>query len=497
MKTVVTAKQARDFDNHVINELGVPGILLMEDAAHAVTDAVLQQSGNVFILCGTGNNGGDGLAVLRQLVMHKRNAIAVIIGDADRLRGDAHINYDAAMAQNCSVFSASDTSELDAIAGEYGCDIIIDALFGTGLDRDVEGAYADVIGWANTKPAYRIAIDLPSGINADNGMVMGCAFMADETVTFQSIKRGHLLFPGRGFCGRVSVSPVACGDIDTDEFVTELSDLREIFYYRFPDSYKGTYGKVLIIGGAPEYAGAAVLTALAAQRIGAGLVKVICSGQTKAALLSAAPEVMACAVEGFNTDIPNLTDHIKWADVIAVGMGAGKDAGLPALMEMLLSSKKSIVIDADGLNCIANNPYLLDKLHEKCVLTPHIGEFSRMTGLSFEKINSDPAKCAREFAQKYGVTLLLKSATSITATPQGRLYYNTAGNSGLAKGGSGDTLSGLIAGLLAQRMELPNAVYIAAHFQGLAAEIADMPEQVMAATDVSKAYAEVIKMIAD
>ena len=497
MKTVVTAKQARDFDNHVINELNVPGLLLMENAAHAVTAAVLPHTGDVLILCGTGNNGGDGLAVLRQLVMHKRNAIAVIIGDADRLRSDARINYDAAMAQGCNVFSASDPSELEEIADTYGCDIIVDALFGTGLDRDAGGTYADVIGWANTKPAYRIAIDLPSGVNSDNGMVMGCAFRADETVTFQSIKRGHLLFPGRSFCGRVSVSPVACGDIDTDEFLTETKDLREILSCRRADSHKGTYGKVLIIGGAREYAGAAVLTALAAQRIGAGLVKVICSGQTKAALLTAAPEVMACAVEGFNTDIPDLADHIKWADVIAVGMGAGHDAGLPALMEMLLASKKRIVIDADGLNCISNNPYLLDKLHEKCVLTPHIGEFSRMTGLSSEEINSDPAECAREFAKKYNVTLLLKSATSITAPPQGRLYYNTAGNSGLAKGGSGDTLSGLIAGLLAQRMELPNAVYIAAHFQGVAAEIADMPEQVMAATDVSKAYAEVIKMIAD
>ena len=495
MKRVLTARAARDFDSHIINDRGIPGLILMEDAANAVCEHLLEHIGDVLILCGTGNNGGDGFALLRQLNMSGRYAAACLIGDSNKLHGDALTNYNAAVNSGCDVFNIFSVDDLVDIMRDRQYFVLVDAIFGTGLDREIKGLYADVIDYANTTPCYRTAVDIPSGISADSGMVLGTAFMANSTVTFQTLKRGHLLYPGRSFCGEVTVAPIACEQPDTMEYFPENVDMHRLSQLRFENSFKNSYGKVLIIGGCEKYAGAAVMAATAAQRAGAGLVKAVCSESARNALLQKEPEIMSYAVDTFRADDPGIDESIRWADVTAFGMGAGRSDDMPALLEKLLRTGKKTVIDADGLNCLSENRNLLGLLHDKCVLTPHVGEFARLTGRTTAEINANFPECASEFAKKYGAVLMLKSATSVTAMPDGTIYYNTSGNTGLAKGGSGDMLSGLIAGIAAQGMPIGSATYVAARFQGLAAEICELPEQVMTAADIADTYSRVFEML--
>lgn len=493
MKYVSTAKGAREIDRKLIEDCKIPGIILMENAAFAVTEKVLQREGNVLVLCGCGNNGGDGLCIARQLNMHKRNVICAVIGNTEKIKGDALINYNAAVHSGCTVVNVNSISDLKNLFYENNIKITVDALFGTGLERDLQGLYAEVIGFVNAYDTYRIAADIPSGISADTGKVCGCAFRADETVTFQTAKRGHLLYPGREYTGILSVAPIG-RELEMHEYFSEKCDIAKELPKRKADSHKGTYGRVLIVGGCNEYAGAAVMAAISAQRSGAGLVRVLTQKRAADTLLNIAPEIMTSCTESFSLHITDLQKHIDRCDCICVGMGMGQEYGNAELIKAFLMSGKKIVLDADALNCMARHRELLSLLHKSCVLTPHIGEFARLTEKSTEEINADYVGIAQDFVRKYHTNLHLKSSLSITVS-ETDVVWNTTGNSGLAKGGSGDTLSGLIASLAAQGKDVFSSAYVGAYIQGLAAESEELSERTVSATDISAAYAECFKML--
>ena len=495
MYRVVTAQGARETDAHLINDCKIPGLVLMENAARSVTERILAHGGRAFIVCGGGNNGGDGFCIHRQLCMYGRESTCVLLGDTEKLTGDALTNYNAAVYSGCEIFNVKSIEEIKERLYENHVDIIVDALFGTGLCREITGLYADCIELINSYNAYKIAVDIPSGVSADDGRILGTAFRADETITFQNVKRGQILYPGKECCGKLHVSPIGIEKMEYNEFLSEESDLAALLPKRSGNSHKGTHGKVLIIGGADEYAGAIVLAAVSAQRSGAGLVKVICKKRAADAILQISPEIMTVVTDRFDDNIQDIDKHMAWADCIAFGMGAGHDEGTEKLIKRLIASGKPLVIDADGLNCMAEHTELLSLLHDKCVLTPHVGEFSRLTGQSIEEITDNFAECARAFATKHNTNLHLKSAVSITAAPCGALVWNNHGNSGLAKGGSGDTLSGLIASLCAQGITPHRAAYTAALFLGVCAERAGKPAASISATDISGMFSECMEHI--
>lgn len=482
MKFVATSETMREIDRHMIEDIGIPSAVLMENAARAVTDAVLKcgSEGLCCVLIGPGNNGGDGLTVLRQLAQKGRDAVGILLADPEKFKGDALLNYSIDKKLGLAL-----TESLDPI--EKAC-VIVDAIFGTGLDREIKGVQLEAIRRANAAKAYRIAVDIPSGINDTSGEVHGESFRADETVTFVSLKRGHILTRELECVGRLKVADIGM----TDEAHIRMLENeclidREFVYSLLPErrlvSNKGSYGRALIIAGSEGMPGAALMAANACVRAGAGLTRALvpkCAVQA----FSALPEAMVFADDQIELDEP-----IVWADAILIGCGIGNDPLKRTKLENVLKSDKKAVIDADALNLMSLERELLALLNENHIITPHPGEMSRLTGVSIDKILSDPVGSARSFAQRYGCTVLLKNAVSVIASSDGMLRYNRSGNPGLAKGGSGDCLAGIITALLAQKLAPFDAASSGAYLLGASADeaLSLLNTRVLTATDTASA----------
>jgi len=459
MQNVITPARAAEIDRHMIEQLGIPGILLMEQAACAVADEAekLANGGKILVLCGKGNNGGDGWAAAR--ILMTRGYEVRIGAVTTELSGDAAANqvffertgrYEL-LTENTSFFS----DHADAV-------VIIDALFGTGLHREPGGIYAELIEKINKHPAKVVAVDIPSGVFGADGYAK-TAVKADVTVTFQYPKLGHYLFPGRDFTGRLVIAKIGI-DLSSPSSVVHIDD------YHLPprpaNSNKGTYGRLLIAAGSKGMAGAAVLSASAAVAAGSGLTTVLCTDHTANVLQVSVPEaiVLPCGENAFDfdlTSLPRLT-------ALAIGPGLGKTEDIHILLQKLLPLSAPKVVDADALNVISAHPELLD-IMKNAVLTPHPAELARLTGMHVDAILNNPVKAATEFAAMHKTTVLLKGATTVV-TDGKRTALITAGCPGMAKGGSGDVLTGVIGSLLAQGMELFSAAATGAYFCGKAGE---------------------------
>lgn len=459
MEYVATNVGSRSIDRYLMDEVGIDGIVLMECAARAVADAVLRQSGSIAVLIGGGNNGGDGLALMRILKLLGRDSLGILCCDEKKFSGDALKNYEIAVKIGLSL-----THDIERLRDK---NIIVDAIFGTGLDRNIEGTAYRAIQLANESSAYRIAVDIPSGINGDTGAIMGIVFRADETITVQCIKRGMLLTPEREAVGKLSVCKIGIipqhetewlcdGELIDEDYVrSQLPDRRTV-------SNKGTYGRSLIIGGSSGMSGAAVMAATAALRAGSGLVNA-CVPKEIVGAFRVRPEIMADS--DADSDINAL---IEKASSIAVGCGSRFDQRIKEKLTAALASGKPCVIDADGLNNLDSAS--MELLHENCMLTPHPLEFARLLGCGINHVLRDPVGISKTFAQKHRCTLLLKSATTVIASPSGKLRYNISGNPGLAKGGSGDVLTGIITALLAQKLTAFDAACVGAFLLGSSAD---------------------------
>ena len=489
MLNVVSVQTMRDFDRCMINDVGIDGMLLMETAARAAAESVIKHEGRCVVLIGPGNNGGDGIALIRILKLLGREATGLLLCDPAKFRGDALKNYQIAV--KCGL---PFTDETDCIKN---ADIIVDAVFGTGLSKPIDGKARQAIEIANSSDAYRIAVDIPSGINGDTGEIMGIAFNADETVTFQCIKRGLLLTKEREKIGKLITAPIAVPPekyaetlereqlIDFD-FVNGLLPERKIV------SNKGSYGKALLIVGSAGMTGAAVMCANACLRAGAGLTKVFAEQQTLNALF-AVPEIMTVEEDKAGNTVEGA---LEWADAVGIGCGTGNDENIYKKLIAALKTGKPAVIDADGLNCM--DEYAKSLLNENCIITPHPGEMARLIKKDTAYVLSDPVGIAERFANKYGCVVLLKSAVTVIAKPekgsQSRIRYNTSGNTGLAKGGSGDTLTGIITALLAQKLEPFDAASCGAYLLGASAEEAYklLKTRLLTASDAADALALLI-----
>lgn len=499
---VAFPEEMRKIDETAIDD-GIPSILLMEHAARSVATLVRELGKDpICVLCGTGNNGGDGYALARLLSNSGLHAFVISIGEPKT--GDASLNRKLFLEIPGECLAINELTEEKLGKLLDGSAVIVDALFGTGFSGSIEGKTARLIEKCNELDRTRISVDIPSGVDGSNGFVEGTAFRADFTVTFGVPKVGHFFFPGRRYAGRLIVEDWGFPHKHIEEVssVKLLTDktARRLLPHRPPNSHKGTFGATLVVGGSELYGGAPVLTARGALVVGAGLVHCLAPREVMRQVRYSHPEVIAFCPE---RDIGHLSpDDLKLIegilhriDVVIVGPGIGRhpDTGefVKRLVAAATSSRKTVIVDADGLyhysvsqKCLKGMPGVL--------LTPHPGELSTLTGLSVTEVRAN-IPLFREFVKERKLALLVKDSTSTFVSDEGDTWLSCFGNSGLAKGGSGDLLSGAIGGFAAQTGDVARSVLLGTYFLGKAAELIDHSEAFMQPGEVAAGFDKVFK----
>ncbi len=487
MIPVATIEQMRECDRVTIEELGLPGLVLMENASRSVAGEAVDMldrdmaGAMVTVVCGRGNNGGDGFAVARHLGNAGADVRVLLVGEAAKLKGDALFNCGLYKKIGGTVNEIHETADLRSGFGNP--DLIVDGLLGTGFKGPVRGIYREVIDGINSAAAPVLAIDIPSGVEGDSG-IAETAVRARRTVTFGLPKPGLLLPPGREFSGEVIVAdigipPRVVQEQNIRQHVVEKEDVRLRLPRLRASDHKGRAGHVFILAGSPGLTGAAVLAAEASMRGGAGLTAVGIPRSLNPVLEMKLTEAMTLPLAENDSgglcgeSLAECSERLQWASVVAFGPGVGRHRDTAQLLKLLLDRiDKPLVIDADGLNLLAETPDLLKNLPRDTVLTPHPGEFSRLTGLSIAEIASDRIRVARRWAEKWGVVLVLKGSPSITALPDGEVFINPTGNAGMATGGTGDVLTGLIASLIAQGLDAAAGAWMGCYLHGAAGDTA-------------------------
>lgn len=471
MEYLPNGAQMKEADRYTMQKLSIPSLTLMERAAKACV-RILKKKGislsHICVVCGAGNNGGDGFAIARMLKEEGRRVTVVMAGNRDRLTEEA--SYEKKLFEKTGGTLCDDLPK-----DEYS--IIIDALFGVGLCREITGKYSDIIEKMNACSAYKAAVDIPSGISADTGRILGTAFKADITITFQAQKLGLLLFPGREYAGEIAAADIGISErlFADDPQVAYMPDQKEyqkMLPDRKADSHKGTFGKVLLIAGSKGMAGAAYLNALGAYRMGAGLVRIYTAEENRAILQGQLPEAVVTAYE--SVDEEEMIRLLGWADAVCIGSGIGVNEKSRKILHTVTEHVSvPCVIDADGLNLLAENKKYMEALKGKeVILTPHMMEFSRLTGKSLQEIRNDRMGVLRSFTEKEEVTCILKDARTMILSGKGRVCVNVSGCAAMAKAGSGDVLAGITAGLLAQGTAIETAGILGAYLHGKAGEYA-------------------------
>ncbi|MBS3947937.1 MAG: NAD(P)H-hydrate dehydratase [Dethiobacter sp.] len=481
---VVTAAEMRLLDERATVEFGIPGIVLMENAGLRVAEAVrhLWRCRRVTVLAGRGNNGGDGLVAAR----HLRREMAVSIWLAAppaSYRGDALTNLTILqrLGHTCRV-ADSESSFADLARELSRTDLVVDALLGTGLTRQAESPYAEMIRLVNASGAPVLAVDIPSGVCADSGRVSGEAIRADVTITFALPKRGLLLFPGATHAGRLEVADIGIPEqlLSSHAFVLLTKEtVRRLLPDRPPDGHKGTFGRVLLVAGSPGMAGAVVLAARAVLRGGAGLVIAAVPRGIQQVVAVQAPEVITLALpENRRGNIaPEALDLLRqhWpaCQTVAVGPGLSDDeeSGL-VLAGILKDCLLPVALDAGALNLLARRPAAFLGRAAGTVLTPHPGEAARLLGCDTATVQADRPTAVRELAVRLQGVAVLKGAHTLITAPAGPIALNVTGNSGMASAGSGDVLTGLLAALLAQGLKPVDSARLAVYLHGLAGDLA-------------------------
>ncbi len=503
MITVLSKEKMQALDAHMIKNMPIESIELMENAARGITSAVLEkheQDTKIIAVCGMGNNGGDGFAAARQLSKTGYDVLVYLIGEKGRLLGDAAKN--AAYFGDDIIEITNEKTANEAFSGLRGS-VVIDAIFGIGLSRDITGLFAHVINLLNHSGAYIISCDIPSGIDADSGAVLGTAIKARETVTFQCAKFGHFLYPGREHTGELHLQEIGRDDGfnlgDTKAYADGLTLLK-----RRADTHKGSYGKLACVVSSQGFSGAGIMCVGGALKAGAGLVTAGIPSSLQEIFCTYYPECMTFALDENSGSISEnctsgLDSLMQSKTALAAGCGLStSDGAKKALSHMVQNYDIKKVFDADALNIISQNIDILNNKSGDIILTPHLVEFARLCGADKQKILSNPIKTAENFAAKYGITLLLKGATTIVTDGE-KTALVLAGTPGMAKGGSGDVLTGVISGLLcggkAGGMNTFDAALYGAYICGKAGEAAakNFGELSMTATDTLREIAGVTK----
>ncbi len=512
MKRIVNSEEMQYCDSNTINHFGIPSLVLMERAALSVTNQMtmmhtarqphavppgripprITAGTRVLIVCGNGNNGADGLAIARLLFQQGCDVTAAQVPDNGKRSKDNQIQRDILQRYGIQI--------QEHIPQKMQYQYVVDALFGVGLSRPPKGEYAEWIRVMNRLDAYKVAVDMPSGVSSDDGTVYEYAFEADLTVTFAYQKIGQLFYPGCEKCGHTVLAEIGITDDSwlgrsPSCYALEPPDLARL-PYRPAHSHKGTFGRLLAAAGSRGMAGAALFSAEAAYRMGCGLVKICTPRENRVILQSTLPEAVLLTGKDKRIRQELFLEAVKWADAIALGPGIGTGRQAQRILKMTLEhAEVPVVIDADGLNILAGHLEWLQRTRAEVIITPHLGEMSRLTGKKVSDIQESLLSTAREFAGRFRITCVLKDARTVTAFPDGEAYINTSGCNAMAKGGSGDVLTGMIGGLLAQGMAVRDAVPMGVYIHGLAGEAAarEKGKYSVLARDMIAAAGSVIK----
>ncbi len=488
---VVTAEEMQAVDRYTIDTLNLIGRVLMENAGRAVFAAIREHwaplaGKRAVVLCGKGNNGGDGFVVARYLQNAGVACEICLVGATGDVRGDAAANY---LILTRLGYTVQEFQAIEAMPDLHQADFIVDALLGTGVRGPLQGLMAQIVTRINDSGRPVIAIDLPTGMNADTGEVAGPCVKAQLTVTIGCCKQGLLFSPAREHAGEVIVAEVGFPDAAFQRVAEEKNNKLATFLLapevlsnwlprRPPHAFKNRVGQILVIAGSAGFGGAARMTAVSALRAGAGLVVLAAPSSLLPSLEAATAEVIKLPLLEENgavsaAAIEQLQNRLQWAEVIAIGPGLGTTEGTKRVVKHILAEYSgTIVLDADALNILAGHQESIRRAAGKIILTPHPGELSRLTGANKMAIATNPVAVARQTAEELGQVLILKGAPTVIASPTGEVFINSTGNAGMATGGSGDVLTGIIAGLAGQHLDPLRAALLGVYVHGLAGDLA-------------------------
>lgn len=511
---LVSAKEMKQLDNNTIDKTGLPSLVLMERAAVAVAESVreffdFEISGRILVIAGNGNNGADGVCAGRILKEYGYDVTICVLSSGHEYTDEMKLQMKAA-----SIYDIPFVKEEELDLNAY--DVIIDSIFGIGLNRNIEGSAKDIIEKMNESDCHVISVDIPSGINATTGSVCGVAVKADETVTFGFYKCGQCFYPGRTYCGKIKKAYIAINE-------TSFYDLKPGMFTYFPEKKgekldfsrssmgnKGTFGKVFVIAGRLTTAGAALLCASSALRSGCGMIAVMTEAENKEAFLSSLPEAM---LETYSSQDSKevISDKIKkwlaWADVVVIGCGLGRDeVAYRILHDTVCNLDKPMVCDADALQLFAAHDELKADLKKRVsdvpidvVFTPHPGELAALAHCGIEEVKENKAAVAESVCEEYSVTLIAKDADTMCVKMGEAKYLNMSGNDGMATAGSGDVLAGLTASFIAQSkkagMSILDAVCHAVYLHGCAGDVCAKQngKRFLVASDIIEAYKYILK----
>lgn len=485
---LVTAKEMQNLDRLAMEKYSIPGIVLMDNASKAVADSVVRKlehcRGNkVAVFCGKGNNGGDGFGAARWLESYGYDVIALLInGEYEDVKGDAAIELDMLLKADGRVVYVV-TEEKGFPFVEDVCDfadVIVDAMVGTGFAGKLRGFYKKVCQIINASGKTVVSVDVPTGVNADTGAADEDAIRADATVTMQLVKAGMEQYPAKELVGELSVADIGMpakllAELESKKYRLTAAIVNKLLPLRSKDAHKGDAGRVVIVAGSNGFIGAAAMAARACVKAGAGLVSLL-TGESVADLLAIKlDEEMVHALEEDSYGelaeeaVEDIVSRANAADVFAIGPGLGTGKRTQAAVrEVLLQVEKPIVIDADALTALQGHTYILNEMPAPKVLTPHPGEFARLTGLFIEEINSNRIELAAKYAMKWNAVVVLKGAATVIGCPDGTIYVNPTGCEAMATGGCGDVLTGIVASLAAQGITLQEATLCGVYLHGLA-----------------------------
>jgi NAD(P)H-hydrate epimerase len=494
MQVVLTPARMREVDEHCIRALQIPGIVLMENAGRGIADCIENVWGsvagkNVIVVAGKGNNGGDGFVAARHLASRGAHIHVALVGKQVEVKGDARINMNAYLQIVKASGARGAASFAAGISANYmkqgKANIIVDALFGTGFVGVPTGSYKRAIEWMNATKARIISADIPSGINGESGVAAGDAVRADVTATMGYLKTGFFANDALECCGKIRVidlgaPKIALSHTIGDNFLVDVLDVRAALPMRKPNANKYTFDRVLILAGSRGFTGAAAMTSQAAMKAGAGTVILATPRSVYPILARKLTEVMVTPLAETASGTLSLgayaeiLPHLKKAGLLVLGPGLSQDRETQELLYGILKTYRGkLILDADALNAVSAHPASFRLRGSKeTILTPHIGEFSRLTGKASAEIESNRFESARTFARKEHCTVVLKGAHTLTAGSDGVVYINSTGNPGMATAGSGDVLTGIIAGLWSQGMTASAAAWASVFLHGRAGDLA-------------------------
>ncbi len=514
MMKVATAEEMQELDRKAIETYRIPGMILMENAGKGAAEVISNTFPDIYkkkiaIIAGKGNNGGDGFVIARYLLNQGVSVKVYLLTDPKGLRGDAETNLNIFQRMKGEVIPVPSSKDYVKIKKDLEkFDVLVDGIFGTGLDAEVRGYYREVIDHLNTLQRPIVAVDIPSGLNANTGKPFGTAIRASLTITFGLPKMGHLIPPGIDYVGKVKVIDIGIPKrlVEEEKIPTYLLEKNEIMKWlsipRNLDTHKGDYGHLLVIAGSVGKTGAAAMACQAALRMGAGLVTLAIPKSLNGIMEMKLTEVMTeplpetpkqtLSLRAFST-ITRLCEN-KRAVIIGPGLGTFKETQ-SLVLKLVKALNLPIILDADGLTALATQPKILPVTNRSLILTPHPGEMARLIRSQVKEVLEDRIGLSRSFSQSQHVHLVLKGHPTLISTPKGELFINPTGNPGMASGGTGDVLTGMIGGLVCQGFDILPSLQMAVYLHGMAGDVGaqERGEKSLIATDIIERIPALLK----